>query len=342
MLRNSARSARAIAPAARKRAITIASKSSSDMTGNNDLHKSATVSTGWLAERLQSVAVLDCSWYLPSAKREPKREFQDVGRIPCARFFDADAVKDISSQLPHMLPPPHAFACAMDALGVDNDTPVVLYDCASTGLFSAARVYWMLQVFGHPNCAVLNGGFKKWRSEGREIESGAVDPSWLDAAANACEAAQEEGAQPKPSYSATLDASLVRSKDEVMQRVAQKMSEQLVDARPADRFKGTGDEPNPQSKKGHVPNSVNVPAMSLLREDTGELKSEDELRKLFEDAGVDLQNNNKPIVLSCGSGMTACILKLGLSVLGRDNAAVYDGSWREWGTAADTPVISEG
>jgi len=305
-----------------------------------DVRGAGTVSTDWLHNNLsnEKLAVLDCSWYLPSANRDPRAEFMKSGRIPGAQFFDTDSVKDIQTDLPHMLPPPAAFAAAMDALAIRNDTAVIVYDCATTGLFSAARAFWMLRAFGHSNCAVLDGGFQKWKSERRPVEQDLVSEEAVDASSTACAAAQRGDANQQPSYSASMDKSLVRNKEEVLNRVANSMSEQLVDARPADRFRGEGSEPNPDSKVGRIPNSSNLPAMSLLDPNTGELKSEKDIRNAFKDANVDLSSNSKPIVASCGSGMTACILALGLYKIGRPDVAVYDGSWREWGTAPDTPV----
>ena len=267
------------------------------------------VSTEWLASHLKDVVVLDCTWHLPTAKRDAKAEFV-AAHIPGARFFDLDKVSDQKTALPHMLPKAEDFALAMGALGIGNGTHVVAYD--SYGLFSAARCWWMFKVFGHDKVSVLDGGLKKWLAEGRAAQS-------------------EEPAPAKPAvFRAKLNASMVRN----LQQVAAGDS-QIADARSATRFRGEEAEPRPGVKPGHMAGAKNVHYAGLIAEN-GTLRDANTLRAKFTGNGVDL---SKPIITSCGSGVTAAILTLALDELGVKDTALYDGSWAEWG-ASNQPIVT--
>lgn len=271
------------------------------------------VSTDWLAERLgrPDVQVVDASWYMPADRRDPAAEFA-AGHIPGAVFFDIDALSDRASDLPHMLLSPEAFAQAVGQLGLRREATIVVYDGA--GLFSAPRVWWTLRVMGFPKVAVLDGGLPKWRAEGRPVETGAARPAPV-------------------ALSASFEPDLVRDLAFVRQAVASGEA-QLVDARGAPRFRGEAPEPRPGLRSGHMPGAKNLPFNLLVAPD-GTMQGAGEIRAAFEAAGVDL---DRPIVTTCGSGVTASVLALGLARLGLDRIPVYDGSWGEWGAQADTPV----
>ena len=274
-----------------------------------------TVSTAWLAERLgrPDVQVVDATWFMPAEGRSGRAEHQQA-RIPGAVFFDIDAIADHTTDLPHMLPSPEAFARQAGALGLRREAEIVVYD--AHGLFSAPRVWWTLRVMGFPKVHVLDGGLPKWRSEGRPLESALPAP-----------AASE--------LSPTFRPELVRDLAAVRRHLAERDA-QLVDARPGPRFRGEAPEPRAGLRSGHMPGALNVPWGELVGPD-GTLKSAGELRAAFAAAGVDLQ---APIVTSCGSGVSASLLALGLARLGREDVAVYDGSWTEWAGRADTPVVT--
>lgn len=276
------------------------------------------VSTDWLAANLdaQNIVVLDSSWHLPAEKRYPKVEFA-AGHIPGARFFDIDYVSDHSSTLPHMLPAAEVFAARMAALGVGQGDAVVAYDASAPGLMSAGRAWWMFRVFGHDNVAVLDGGLKKWRAEGRPVTA---EPA--------------PARQPKP-LQAKLVPGLVRNLDEMRGLVA--AGAQIADARGPGRFQGREAEPRPGLRSGHMPGARNVPFARLLNAD-GTLKSLPELKREFEAAGIDLA---QPLVTSCGSGVSAAVLSLALALIGKSDVGLYDGSWSEWGQEKlGTPVAT--
>jgi thiosulfate/3-mercaptopyruvate sulfurtransferase len=281
-------------------------------------HTSRTlVSTDWLAAHLDApdLVVLDGSWHLPTDKRDAKAEYA-AAHIPGALFFDIDDLSDESSPLPHMLPSQVKFASRMKQLGIGDGMRVVVYDCSALGLFSAARAWWMFRALGHEDVAVLDGGFKKWRAEGRTVTA---EPPVVRSARH---------------FTPRLNAALVRDIGDMKALVA-RGNEQIADARSAGRFEGREPEPRPGLRGGHIPGARNVPFASLLNAD-GTIKSEAELRCAFEAAGIDLRRS---VVTSCGSGVTAAVLSLALSRIGLSNSGLYDGSWAEWGQQSlDTPV----
>jgi thiosulfate/3-mercaptopyruvate sulfurtransferase len=227
-------------------------------------------------------------------------------------FFDIEEIADHSTDLPHMLPRPEAFASAMRGLGIGDGQTIVVYD--GLGLYGAARVWWTFRVFGHDRVAVLDGGFPRWRAEGRPVEAGESRP-------------------PRRRFSARLRPELVLAFEDVRENLGTRRV-QMLDARSAGRFTGTEPEPRPGLRGGHIPGSLNLPYDRLF-DPEGSLRPRDELRRLFEAARVDLR---QPIATTCGSGVTACTLALGLHLAGRPDVAVYDGSWTEWGGRDDVPV----
>jgi thiosulfate/3-mercaptopyruvate sulfurtransferase len=274
----------------------------------------ALVGTDWLAAHLGDphVRVVDSSFKLPDITPTAREDY-DKGHIPGAVFFDIDDVCEPGTSLPHMIPSPDLFARKIGALGIGDDDRVVVYD--SAGLSSAGRAWWMLRMFGHPNVALLDGGLPKWHAEGRPLDTAVPTP-------------------PQRRFTARFDPSLVRDKQGLIGNLATRR-EQVVDARAAGRFDGTAPEPRPGMRSGHIPGSRNVPYELVTDARTRQLKSADELARLFRDAEVAL---DRPIVTSCGSGVTACALAFALHLIGHPGAAVYDGSWSEWGLPGDTPI----
>ena len=301
------------------------------------------VSPAWLADAVRAeerrVRVLDCSWYLPAMKRDGIEEHA-ARRIPGARYFDVDAISDPSSALPHMLPSASQFAAACDALDVRNDDQVVVYDGA--GLFSAARAWWMFKVFGHDAVAVLDGGMPAWLESGLPLDEAVVDEATVRAATMAAAAAAGTASAESAEtfrFRAILDRSLVRSKRDVLTRcvparVGDATTERLVDARPEPRWRGAAPEPRKGVRSGRVPGSSCVPFFSLLDE-SKRVKSGAAIEATFSAAGVDLRDTSTPLVASCGTGVTACVLALGAALavpeLRPKGLPVYDGSWTEWG-----------
>jgi thiosulfate/3-mercaptopyruvate sulfurtransferase len=255
--------------------------------------------------------IIDASWYLPAQNRNAEAEFQSA-RIPGAQRFDLDAVVALGSTLPHMLPTPDMFAAALGAIGVSDTDDIVVYD--GPGLFSAPRVWWMLRVFGATRVRVLDGGFDAWRREGRPIENGAV-------------------VRPRPAtFQAGFNAQAVASFADISAIIADRSS-QIADARGAGRFAGTETEPRAGLRSGHMPGARNLPFSALSND--GKLLPLNALREVLEASGIDLE---KPVVTTCGSGVTAAVVTLALQSLGHADNRLYDGSWAEWGGRLDTAI----
>ena len=271
------------------------------------------VSTEWLDEHLNDpdLRIFDASWYLPAMNRDPRAEY-DLGHIPGARFFDIDEISDQRSELPHMVPPAEKFISRMRAMGVGDGHQVVVYDGA--GIFSAARVWWLFRLMGKTDIAVLDGGYPKWVAEGRAVED--MPPIMRDR-----------------HITISRQNHLVRDVTQVA--AASKLGDhEILDARPAGRFRGEDPEPRPGLRGGHIPGSKSVPLNILLNGDAT-MKSGDDLRLAFANAGVDL---TKPAITSCGSGVTAAAINLALERAGHRQHSLYDGSWAEWGMYNDLGV----
>jgi thiosulfate/3-mercaptopyruvate sulfurtransferase len=274
------------------------------------------VTTDWLDSHLNdpNVKIIDASYKMPGVQPLPSDDFL-TAHIPGAVFFDVNAIADPNDLRPHMYPSAEQFARDVSALGISSDDTVVAYD--SGAWVAAPRAWWMFLSFGHRNVKVLDGGLQKWTAEGRPVDSGAVAP--------------------KPGkFRAKLDPNFVRSKEQLLGNLETR-KEQLVDARPRPRFEGTVAEPWPGRRSGHIPGSCNVPYAELFDAKTGAMKPLDELRKAFAGAGVDMA---KPIVTTCGSGVSALVLTLALYRLGVRGTALYDGSWAEWGLPDGPPVAT--
>lgn len=272
------------------------------------------VESWWLAERLKSpgLVVLDAS--MASGPQSPFEAYREE-HIPGALFFDIDELSDANSNLPNMLPSPEKFASRMRKMGIGDGMKIVVYD--TRGMYSAPRAWWMFRVMGHDDVAVLNGGFPKWKAEGLPVESGVPAP------------------RSERHFTARYNAALVRDLQDMLSAV-QEGRAQIVDARAAGRFAGRDGEPRPVPRLGHMPGARNLPFSSLLNPD-GTMKPSDEIRALFEKAEID---PDKPVITTCGSGITACTLALGLAIIGNEHAPVYDGSWYEWSHAEQAPVVT--
>ncbi|MGH6792861.1 MAG: 3-mercaptopyruvate sulfurtransferase [Methyloceanibacter sp.] len=270
--------------------------------------------TDGLARELDApdLVIIDATWHMPGEGKDARAEYIEE-HIPGALFFDIDEIADTKSPLPHMLPPPEKFSSRMRSMGIGDGSRIVVYDRA--GIYSAARVWWTFRVMGVEDVSVLNGGLPKWKREGRPLESG------------------EPLARTTRHFTARRNADLVRDVSDIKALLKDKSAE-LVDARSPERFSGKAAEPRLGLRSGHIPGAHNVPYGKLLNAD-GTLKSPRELENLFDEAGVDL---HKPVVTSCGSGVTASVLALALAELGHRRTAVYDGSWSEWGADQSLPI----
>ncbi|XP_059809516.1 3-mercaptopyruvate sulfurtransferase [Hypanus sabinus] len=277
------------------------------------------VSSAWLAEAIRTakagtLRVLDCSWYLPTVPRNGRKEFKER-HIPGAVFFDLDECSDTSSPYEHMMPSAEHFGQYVGALGIGNATHVVVYDASDWGMFCSPRVWWMFRAFGHRRVSVLDGGLKLWCRQGLPVtaEIQQLPPAQFQP-------------QPRP---------LVKSFEQVLDNIDSKEF-QLVDSRPSGRFQGTQPEPRPGFDPGHIPGSVNIPFIEFLDPETLRIKSEKELRSIFEECGVDL---SRPLVGTCGTGVSACHIALAANLCGQDDVMIYDGAWVEWFKRANPSYI---
>ncbi len=271
------------------------------------------VSTDWLGQNIQdtNIRIIDATWHLPTSTQNAKESFQK-SHIPGAVFFDIDEIADLENALPHMMPSDEKMASRIRAMGITNTNHIIIYD--NSDFCTGARAWFMFKNFGHDKVSILDGGYQKWQKENKPIET-------------------EIKGFPDSHFKAKLNQDRIRHIDQITQNIQSK-EEQVVDARASGRFRGTAPEPRPNSKAGHIPGSFNVPFNELLNADKT-YKSVSETIEIFEKAGIDL---SKPIITSCGSGVTACVLLFALERIGHHQNALYDGSWSEWGTDPDTEI----
>ena len=277
------------------------------------------VSTEWLSEHLhdRNLAVVDGSFFLPAQQRNARAEYLE-GHIPGAVFFDIETVADHSTELPHMLPGPAQFGEVAGTLGISESDTIVVYD--SVGLYSAPRVWWTFRIFGAKKVCILDGGLPRWKAEGRALEKGEAKPT-----AKKFNAEMNVGA-----VAMLADARMAIVDDSV----------QIVDARPADRFAGKAPEPRPGLRSGHMPRSFNVPYARLVDSSSGRFLPPREMARVFSEAGIDVASLPREVVVYCNGGVTCTIPLSALRLLGRDDVAVFDGSWNEWGNDARRPIRS--
>lgn len=276
------------------------------------------VETDWLEDNLNNpdMSIIDATWYMPGTPENPEQQFQQ-SRIPGAVFFNIDEIADKQTTLPHMLPSAALFSKAVSEMGIKNEDHIIIYD--RTGIFSAPRVWWTFRTMGHSKVSVLNGGLKKWIAEKRPLSEA------------------PEQYEKQSNYKATLNTSLIKSFDEVLNTIHPQNGSAILDARPAPRFAGDAEEPRPGLKKGHMPGSKNLPFQQLLTNE-GTLRSPDELKEIFRKLDI---SPDTSVITTCGSGITAAILSFALHVIGHNSYAVYDGSWAEWGSHERALIVSD-
>ena len=277
------------------------------------------VSTDWLAKNMNNpdLKIVDSSFYLPTEGKDPGSLFE-AEHIPGSVFFDIDAIANRNTDLPHMVPSATDFAGMTAKLGLGSNHTIVVYD--QRGIFSSPRCWWMFRLFGHHNIKVLDGGLPKWKAESRDVTSMPTK--------------QKEVSEKPEQLAGSINSNMIASKADVMD-VLGKDTHQILDARPAGRFNGTTPEPRAELRSGHIPGSRNIPSSEMVSQN-GTFKDRDAIRAIFSRQGFD---TDKPVITSCGSGITAAILVLGLTEIGHEKVAVYDGSWSEWGLPGETPVV---